>query len=617
VVAFPVDKVVASKMLPSGRKLRRTWVIDFFRMQILNVDGNGKVSKSFDAKALAMMERQIDAPDRLRLLFGGVGHDHTLQFLSANARERFVELAQLMRPSVCCFCPELTAPPPARRNHTRIDITDAPDLEIDVAGGKISSGKTESGGRMPVLDVSRSLHEPCTLWIGTHNLEGNPPPADSTKLDGWLPRGAADVYVVCVQNTPGLPDECFSIYESHLGSGVLLVSSIAHERFGMAVFARRTAFAKISNCEGSKAKIDEESHGAVALAFHLLDTPVHVIGVFLPLAISSQMRAAILQQCISRLQLGLPDSDVTTSAANVFVTGELAFSLSCDQSELSRSVTQQDFSTLTQFDGFLVAKRTFAEYPLSAFDEHPIRFAPTAFTERGPGYVSRILHYTPATACHAGSTSLGASPTVLSGGTRCVVYEPAEELIVSRCLPVAAMYTLMARRPGVACLQHEHQPTYRLVFTQVTISLNPPHAQPDVGGESLSAGDASQKLRSPALRLYSAIGGSIPFIKNPAKSAEGLVFTDSGKHAVELTTNMLPIIDCESVALSVLDEANASGSRHVATATLALRGRVASGGPNRPSNFSLPLIRYGAMVGRCSGRVHWERSSVQLMEGVL
>lgn len=48
-------------------------------------------------------------------------------------------------------------------------------------------------------------HDEVRLWVGTYNVSGSPPPADSTDLDKWLPApkrdpdGARDLYVVGFQ----------------------------------------------------------------------------------------------------------------------------------------------------------------------------------------------------------------------------------------------------------------------------------------------------------------------------------------------------------------------------------------------------------------------------------
>jgi hypothetical protein len=277
-------------------------------------------------------------------------------------------------------------------------------------------------------------------------------------------------------------------------------------------------------------------------------------------------------------------------------------------------VGAQDFVRLLRADGLNASRRAQPHCPLAAFDEHPILFSPTAFTEKGAGYLSRVLHFTPSgkvfgpnCANNTSSPALSSSAsTAVSVGAsiRCLAYEAAEHLIVSQYLPVAAMFRVLIRRPSVACMEADHEPTFRVIFDQVTVAL--------------STEDNIVDPKTPLLRLYSLIGGTRPTLKAPARSAEGLVFTDTGKCALELSTHVMSVINSESVQLVLLDDAASTGSRHVATGVLPLENRV--GGrvpPGRPTNFSLAMYRAGGVVGRCTGRIHWEPSTMNLMDGVM
>ena len=587
VVAFVLDKAVQSN-LPGGRKLRRTWVVDFFKNAIHNVDA-GKISKSFPGTALVLVERHVTHPLRLRLLFAGVGHDHDVYFLSPTARERFYELAQLLRRGVTSYAPELMNPANTKAlcGKTTVDANGENSINVDILDAERRAIPSVGLKGTGAVDVSRRVHEHVKVWVGSHNLLCNAPAkggSDEFGLGLWIPRGGCDIYAVTVQNCGVTADAFYDAIRQHLGPHVMTVATLETGDSALIVLARKTVFPKIANAEGSKVKTSADNHGLMGISLSVLDTSFCFLAASLPHDLDDDDRTSMLHNAIDSLQLANYDSDVVAQFTHTFCFGDFGYCLNkVDQTELSRLVAGGDFAGLVkQYDGLTATRHAKPDRVLRVFIEPRITFGPTAFTEHGPAYLARVLHTSPPAA-----------------RIRNVSYEAADQLLTSEYLPVSATFVTEVLRPAQSLFAHRHEPVPEFTFAAMSVTL-----------------DGEWPVGKPSMSIVGPGFGVGPVVCDSAeKNTTSVEWTEGELKKFPCTSQVLLALEGKAL-LFILRDNDATGKKHRGTAVLSLEHRLVEKMDEQQS-VTLPLLLHGGAVGRLKVTFSWDSSDVELTHGMV
>ena len=172
----------------AGKK-DRVFEVDFFTKEFRNCDTSGKESFALLAANLYRVERHLDNPKNLKLLFFKSQHPIDLIFQSSTDRQRFIELCALQRKSAIVWAPFFC------RENVKESIVRIEGTTVEVAGKK---EKTTGVG---TFVASRMPYEVLRLWTGCINLQNRSLPLAGPKLEEFLPLDH-DVYFLGLQDVP-------------------------------------------------------------------------------------------------------------------------------------------------------------------------------------------------------------------------------------------------------------------------------------------------------------------------------------------------------------------------------------------------------------------------------
>ena len=560
--AFEVTKTVASAVFSSGKKLKRTWVIDQMTGHFHNLDDKGgKISKSYSAAHLIMLEKCLSDPCKLTLLFYGREQSHELSFASPFARERFYELAQAMRPTITIFCPAMVE---ASGHEEQVDTvrvtftaTGANALKVDGVGAKGEKVSRTLKGECK-FSVSNNNMERLTVTTVTCNLSSNPPPKDPAVLEAFLPRNQYDLYAVAAHGLRSAA-EWGKYLVAYFGQGYQVVATINFGSTAMTIFVRSRLLGKISQAQGSKYAVG--ACGGAGISFFFYETPLCFVVVRLPSGRGcDDKREQMLKEIFSKIDLE-KRSDFMGDHVHTFLLGEFNYCMPEDIGErLSQLISIEAFDELAAEDEFHAHHNKL----LSAFREEPVTYGPTAFTEDGPAYTAKVLYYMNST---------------LSGTLVADCYTSVENTGLSEHNPVVLTATLGCPRLTPLCFLSTLPPAITLHFTTISVVLD--DGVP-VGNKAI--------LRITCPHSTDSVVTSKPSAGNWSKEQ---------LPAVRLLTPLPEVLLHTVMTFCVMNGAELVGWSHVA---LCSDPEMAAAGAFE-RKFTAPLILNGGLIGRVDGHL--------------
>eukprot|EP00659_Diplonema_papillatum_P009259 gene9259-14345_t len=469
---FPVLKWNPSQKY--GAADRRVWVVDHFSKSFYQLDGKGKLKKTHDSNKLLQLERNITDPRRARLMFFDAPKSYEVVFPSNEERERFYETGMSIRPAIRVYAPSLTKPDSAAdggSTTTTIDGVKENAVTVKVPSPFKKTGDLvdrELSGRCKI-NSSKVEEEPVTIWTGTFNMCGAPPPKNASELSKWMPRGKYDLYAVGTQECSWQKEEgeWFAFVQSYLGKEYLTLASMQLWDITVIVLCRKRCLLKITNVEGStKATLHKEKCGmkgaaGISLRFH--NTSMAFVSCHLAARMERQkMRKTNVEEIVSQIQLAHKDIDLSSQFQHVFWMGDMNYRVEMEATEAEPLLAKKSYLQLLNQDQLLTEQRESGL--LHGFKETPITFAPTYrfkvgstdyMRDRGraPSYTDRIL-----------------VKSFRNAPIKCTGYNKCDAITTSEHKPVFATYVVRAVRPALSCFHRDQEPRpqFELICVEFT-----------------------------------------------------------------------------------------------------------------------------------------------------
>ena len=450
---------------------RRVWVVDHFAKSFYCLDAKGAMKKQHDANKLLQLERNIMDPKRARLMFFDAPKSYEVIFQSTEERERFYETGSSIRPAIRVYAPSLTKPDAAHDGASTTTTIDG--VKENAVTQKVPNPFKKTGdlvdrelsGRCKI-NSSLVQDEPVSVWTGTFNMCGQPPPRDPSSLEGWMPKGKYDLYAVGCQEVSYQKEEgeWHEYVQNYLGKEYLVLATMQLWDITMIVLCRKKCLLKITNVEGStKATLHKEKCGmkgaaGICLKFH--NTSMAFLSCHLAARLErTKMRRINVEEIVNQIQLANKDSDLSSQFHHVFFMGDLNYRIEMEGAEAEPLVQQKNWLELLNQDQLLTEMRESGL--LHGFKEAPITFPPTYrykvggtdyMRDRGraPSYTDRIL---------VKSTE--------NSDIKCTSYEAAETVKTSEHFPVSATFQIRCLRPHASCFHRDQEPRPQFNFNSV------------------------------------------------------------------------------------------------------------------------------------------------------
>ena len=466
---FPVLKWNPNKAF--GPADRRIWVVDHFAKSFYCLDAKGKTRRQHDANKLLQLERNVMDPRRARLMFFDAAKSYEIVFPSNDERERFYETGSSIRPAIRVYAPSLTKPDTAvdgGSTTTTIDGTKENAVVQKVPNPFKKTGELldrELQGRCKI-NSSKVQDEPVSVWCGSFNMCGSPPPRDSSTLESWIPKGKYDLYAVGTQECSYQKEEgeWFTYVQEYLGKDYLTLASMQLWDITVVVLCKKKCLLKITNVEGStKATLHKEKCGmkgaaGICLKFH--NTSMAFISCHLAARMErTKMRKINIEEICNQIQLANKDCDLSSQFHHVFWMGDMNYRVEMENAEATPLLESKKYIELLNQDQLL--NEIEEGNVMYGFKEAPITFPPTYRYKKGssdymndrgraPSYTDRILVKS------MGNTTI-----------KCTGYGAAD-VHTSEHMPVYATYVVRCVRPHMNCFHRDQEPRPQFEFSEIT-----------------------------------------------------------------------------------------------------------------------------------------------------
>eukprot|EP01060_Flectonema_neradi_P010751 TRINITY_DN1782_c2_g1_i1.p1 TRINITY_DN1782_c2_g1~~TRINITY_DN1782_c2_g1_i1.p1 ORF type:complete len:1680 (+),score=402.64 TRINITY_DN1782_c2_g1_i1:372-5042(+) len=246
------------KINPSNPKSakNRVWVIDFFKRQFSNLS-SGRATQVYPCNHLFRIEKLYTHNKQLRLSFYKAPHPYVLQFGSAEARQRFFELAWATRRHIC-WLPDLV---PKSHNAISVNLMGTSKKHKEISG-------------VANLHLTRDPIEMLTVWSCSMSLGGRVLSlSDPKSLNSLLPRPSKyDMHFICFTELPELyqssPYELVKFFKTYCEGFDLhpfLSTNLGGSKAVVIALARKRHISKVGNME----------------AIELRDSNTSVVGLFM------------------------------------------------------------------------------------------------------------------------------------------------------------------------------------------------------------------------------------------------------------------------------------------------------------------------------------------------
>eukprot|EP01062_Namystynia_karyoxenos_P077343 TRINITY_DN7763_c0_g1_i1.p1 TRINITY_DN7763_c0_g1~~TRINITY_DN7763_c0_g1_i1.p1 ORF type:complete len:775 (+),score=393.07 TRINITY_DN7763_c0_g1_i1:103-2325(+) len=464
---FPVLKYIPGK----GPDHKRVWVVDHFTKSFYCVNEKGKLKLEHAANKLLQLEKNIMDSRRMRLMFFDAPSSYEILFPNTDERERFYETGSAIRPAIRVYAPSLTKPDCAVDGGTTTTTIDG--VKENSVTHKIPNPLKKSGEMMDrelsgrcKINSSNVLDEPVSIWTGTFNMCGSPPPRDKDALESWCPRGKFDIYAVGTQECSyqKKEDEWFSYVQDYLGKEYLTLAHMTLWDMNIIVLCKKKNLLKITNVEGStKATIHKEKCGmkggvGIALKFH--NTSMAFVNCHLAARLERcNMRNINVAEIVNQIQLANKDIDLCSQFHHVFFMGDMNYRVEMEHAEAEDLIASKQYLKIYAQDQ--LQNQQLEEGLFFGFKEAPVTFAPTYRFKRGtaeymrdrgrsPSYCDRVLYKS-------------MRNTVL----KCTGYGTTDRVTTSEHMPVYASFVCRALRPAMCCFHRDQEPRPQFTFSSV------------------------------------------------------------------------------------------------------------------------------------------------------
>jgi len=570
-----------------GGKDKRIWVVDHFTRSFYNMDISGKIRKEHAANKLLQVEKNATDNKRIRLMFFDSSHSYELAFQSSEERERFYETASAIRPSVRVYAPELTkADSLVEACSTTIDAVGPNTVIVKVPNQKGEIIDRELTGECKI-NASKVMTEPVTIWTGTFNLSGSPPPKNPEALGLWIPKNKFDIYAIAVQEASYQKEdqEWFQYVTNFMGKEYLTLASMSLWDTHLIVLTRKRNLLKITNVEGSTKATQHRNvcgnKGGVGISLRFHQTSMCFVTCQLAARTErTALRNTNLEEIIDCLQLSNKDTDFTTQFNHVFFFGDFNYRIDMENAEVMNHIKAGNYGPL--LDACQLNQQRQDAGILHDFEEAPIMFRPTYrfakgsanyFTDKfsSPSYTDRCL-----------------ARSMPNTWIRCLSYDSCEKIQISEHMPVSASYVIRIIRPVMTCFSTP-QPKVRVAFSEITVIEN-----------------QGPVIKKPALLLCTN------FSDSPHKCAVLQQPTNLPKWAgqanipfINCTVNVPCFLEAQQILILLRDQGEKREDKALrGTAVLSLKGMVAwqpeDPGKDSPHEIVLPFTLHGKVTGRMS-----------------
>jgi hypothetical protein len=588
---FTVIKYTPSHSLLGG-KSKRVWVVDHFTRCFYNLESSGKIKKEHAANKLLQLERNILDSNRLRLMFFDASHSYELQFQSPEERERFYETASAIRPSIRVYAPDLT----------NTDATvEACTTTIDGIGPEAVTVTCNNASGKPVqreltgeckINASKLLTEPLTIWTGTFNMSGHPPPRNKEELGAWMPRDKYDIYAVAVQEASYRKEESewFEFVQAYLGKDYLSLASMNLWDTLLIVLCRKKHLLKITNVEGStKATIHKSvcgTKGGIGISLRYLETSICFVTAHLAARLErNAMRNTNLEEIFDCLQLGVRETDFCNQFNHVFFFGDFNYRIELDSAVAEKLIADKNYAQLLDYDQLSLQRRD--EGICHGFQEPPITFAPTYrmqvgsdkyMAERGnaPSYCDRVL-----------TRSMG------NTWVKCTSYKSHPQVKTSEHLPVSATFIIRCVRPVMSCFAAQQSPVPMFVFKEVNFVES-----------------TGPIIKRPALMIQSPFSKINKHVEAKTQQTATPYWDGNNLPKVAAVTQVQEFLETCHIIFIIREAAEKREDKmHRGTAVVTLFGRV-MGVQGMEQEFESDVMCHGKCIGKLVGKFHWEPAPI-------
>ena len=328
---FRVVKIGENKLFRARKD--RVWEIDFFNKKFSNMDLTGYESFAQQASNLYRVEKHASISNRATLYFFEAAHPYDLAFTSSERRQRFCELAMLLRRNSVLWCPSLI---PENETDAVVQVN---GTTIDRPNGKVMKVKGEVQ-----FNVAKMPYEVIDLWYGCLSLDNKPLPRSQTALQSFMPKAAHEVYVLGITNVPSHymgTTEISDYFVSYLGPSLFFVltstAAAPQDRKKdvnnvFIVICRRSFIVRMSHLEAMdinsvrKDGLSSNDFSAVGCTLRINEASLGFVLVnATPDAIEPSVRAAAVRGIMSNFPFGDTSLDIGVRFDYFIVSGALGF----------------------------------------------------------------------------------------------------------------------------------------------------------------------------------------------------------------------------------------------------------------------------------------------------
>jgi hypothetical protein len=583
---FTVLKFVPKHTLIGGKQ-KRVWVVDHFTKSFYNMDTSGKIKKEHAANKLLQLEKNVTDPKRVRLMFFDASHSYELSFQSCEERERFFESSSAIRPSIRVYSPELTKPDSkVEVCSTTVDGVGANTVIVKVPNPKGEIIDRELTGECKI-NASRVMTEPLTVWVGTFNLCGAPPPKNPEELQAWCPKNKYDIYAIAIQEGSYQKEEneWFQYIQGYIGKDYLTLANMNLWDTYLIVLTKKKNLLKITNVEGSTKATQHKNvcgtKGGVGISLRFHETSMCFVACQLAARQErTAMRNTNLEEIIDCLQLSNKDTDFTQQFHHVFFFGDFNYRVEMEDAEALPLIKAGTFGPLLDQCQFNQQRRD--EGILNGFEEAPITFKPTyrynkgtaeysAEKGRAPAYTDRVL-----------------VRSMTNTWVRCLSYDSTEKITISEHMPVSASYIMRAIRPTMSCFSKIQEPKVRLTFPEIKIIEN-----------------KGPVLKKPLLMLCTCISESPHNCKTLKEASSLPVWAGEDVPVIDCTNHLPEYLEAQQVVIILRDSSEKRDDKALrGTAIFCLKEYI-SGKQDVEQETTLDLIVHGKKMGQVSLKFKW------------
>lgn len=582
---FTVLKYNPGSTLFAGTQ-KRVWVVDHFVRCFYNMDTDGKIKKEHAANKLLQLEKNIMDPKRIRMMFFDANHSYELCFNTCEEREHFYESASAIRPSIRVYCPDLTKPDTNVEScTTTIDGVGPNTIVVKVPTKKGESIERELTGECKI-NTSKLATEPLTIWVGTFNLAGGPPPKRE-QLDKWIPKNQYDMYAVATQETSyqKQENEWFNYVQSHLGKDYLTLASMHLWDITLIVLTRKKNLLKITNVEGStKATVHKNvcgTKGGVGISLRFHETSLCFVSCQLAGKDNrSEMRNTNIEEIVNQLQLANKDVDLCNQFHHVFWMGDMNYRVELDQATGDKHIKAHDYDALLDHDQLALERQR--NDILHGFREAPIMFPPTyRFTPNSNNYNADAGK-------SASYTDRVLWKSMQNTWLKCTGYNHVPEVATSEHKPVFATYIIRAVRPCLSSFFKNQTPRPEITITSLAVTSN--------------KGPVIKKAQACFYSPFSAAELKSDKIKGDTATPH---FEGSQLPKIGFTNHVPDMLETTFLSIIIRDLNEKREDKQIAgSAVLTLDGKIKDK-QGRPQAFKLDMTQAGKLVGAIEGTFVW------------